>query len=199
MDKIKNYFKNYLAKNSKFKISTDFLFYLLIIFLLIPSTRNLLIRATLFRPKLVTENSAMIMKPEEYRLILEDIKGNTLDLTDYSKETIFISFWATWCPPCRAEMPSIQRLYNLYNGKMKMFLITNEEKTKVKSYLREFGYELPVYFQKSPAIGTLDVNSLPTSFLISSKGEILVHKKGAANWDSMDFKKKLENILNQTP
>jgi thiol-disulfide isomerase/thioredoxin len=199
MDKIKNYIKKYFIKNSKLKITTDFLFYLLIIFLLIPSTRTLLIRATLFRPKLVTENSAILMKPEEYSLILEDLNGNTLDLNDYSKETIFISFWATWCPPCRAEMPSIQKLYNLYNGKMQMFLITNEEKTKVKSYLREFGYDLPVYFQKSPAIGVLDVNSLPTSFLISSKGEILVHKKGAANWDSMDFKKRLESILSQNP
>lgn len=199
MDKIKNYIKNYFIKNSKLKITTDFLFYLLIIFLLIPSTRTLLIRATLFRPKLVTENSAILMKPEEYGLILEDLNGNTLDLNDYSKETIFISFWATWCPPCRAEMPSIQKLYNLYNGKMQMFLITNEEKTKVKSYLREFGYDLPVYFQKSTAFGILDVNSLPTSFLISSKGEILVHKKGAANWDSMDFKKRLESILSQNP
>jgi thiol-disulfide isomerase/thioredoxin len=199
MDKIKNYFKNYFAKNSKLKISTDLLFYLLIIFLFIPSTRTLLIRATLFRPKVVSENSAMIMKSEEYSLILEDLKGNTIDLTDYSKETIFISFWATWCPPCRAEMPSIQKLYNLYNGKMHMFIISSEEKTKVQNYLREFGYDLPVYFQKSRAIGVLDVNSFPTSFLISSKGEILVHKKGAANWDSMDFRKKLESILCPNP
>jgi thiol-disulfide isomerase/thioredoxin len=197
MDKIKNYFKNYFAKNSKLKISTDLLFYLLIIFLFIPTTRTLLIRATLFRPKLVAENSAIIMKPEEYRLILEDLNGNTLDIADYSDETLFISFWATWCPHCRAEMPSIQKLYNLYKGKILMFLISNEEKTKVQSYLTEFGFNLPVYFQKSPATGVLEVNSLPTSFLISSKGEILVHKKGPAKWDSVDFRKKLESILSR--
>jgi thiol-disulfide isomerase/thioredoxin len=135
------------------------------------------------------------MKPQEYNLILEDLKGNIINLTEYSNETIFISFWATWCPPCRAEMPSLQELYDRYNEKMQIFLISSEEKSKVQTYLKEFGYDLPVYFQKSPAIGILNVNSLPTSFLISSKGGILVHKKGAANWNSMDFRKKLDIIL----
>jgi len=195
MEKIKNYLKNYFEKSSKFKIATDILFYLLILSLLIPSTRALIIRGTLFGPKIVSETEAVTMKSEEYNLLLEDMNGNTVQLADYSKETIFLCFWATWCPPCRAEMPSVQKLYDKYGKKIKIFLITNEERTKVENYLNEFGYDLPVYFQKSATSGVLDVSSLPTSFLISNSGQIIVHKRGAANWNSRQFRKQLDSIL----
>ena len=197
--KIKNYLRAYFEKSSKFKIITDVLFYLFIFSLLIPSTRTLIIRATLFRPKIAAEATANIMKPEEYQILLEDMNGNSIQLADYSNQTIFLCFWATWCPPCRAEMPSVQKLYEKYGDKVKIFLITSEERTKVEAYLKENEYDLPVYFQRSGSSGNLDVSSLPTSFLISATGQILIHKKGAANWNSREFRKKLDGILNQNP
>jgi len=198
MEKIKNYFTNYFAKSSKLKIFSDVVFYLLIISLLIPSTRTMLIRATLFRPKVETTDAAAMMKPQEYNMMLEDMEGNLVNLDDYTDKTIFISFWATWCPPCRAEMPSIQKLYDSYGDKLKVFLITTEERSKVQNYLDESGYNLPVYFQKSAANGLLNIQSYPTSFLISSEGEILVQKKGAADWNSRSFRKKLDALLPQS-
>jgi len=197
MEKIKNYFRNYFVKSSKLKIFSDVVFYLLIISLLIPSTRTMLIRATLFRPKMETRDAAVIMKQQEYQLMLEDLKGNQVNLADYSDKTVFISFWATWCPPCRAEMPSIQKLYNAYGDKLNVFLITTEEKDKVQKYLDESGYDLPVYFQKSAAYGVLNIQSYPTSYLISAEGEILIQKKGAADWNSRSFRKKLDELLSR--
>ncbi len=197
MEKIKKYFRNYFEKSSKLKIFSDVVFYLLIISLLIPSSRTMLIRATLFRPKVETTDAAPIMKPQEYNLMLEDLEGNPVNLSDYSDKTIFISFWATWCPPCRAEMPSIQKLYDAYGDKLNIFLITTEEKSKVESYLDASGYNLPVYFQKSAAYGIMDIQSYPTSYLISSEGEILVQKKGAADWNSRSFRKKLDELLSR--
>ncbi len=197
MEKIKNYFRNYFEKSSKLKIFSDIVFYLLIISLLIPSTRTMIIRATLFRPKMESSEAAMTMKPQEYHIILEDLQGNTINLTDFADKTMFISFWATWCPPCRAEMPSIQKLYNAYGDRLSVFLITNEEKSKVLTYLNESGYNLPVYFQKSTTSGVMNIQSYPTSFLISNEGEILIHKRGAANWNSRAFRKKLNDVLSQ--
>jgi len=195
MEKIKNYFRNYFEKSSKLKIFSDVVFYLLILFLLIPSTRSLLIRATLMRPKIAAQESAVIMKPQEYQLILEDMQGNTVNLAASSGNLTFISFWATWCPPCRAEMPSIEKLYKAYGERLSVYLITNEERSKVQAYLDENSYSLPVYFQKSAATGILDIQSYPTSFLISEKGEVLVHKKGAADWNSKAFRKTLDELL----
>jgi len=195
MEKIKNYVKNYFAKNSKLKISGDVVFYLLILFLLIPSTRTMLIRATLFRPKVEANESLQKMSSGEYNLILEDLQGNMANLSEYSSKPIFISFWATWCPPCRAELPSIQKLYNSYGERLDFFLITTEERSKVETFLKENNYDLPVYFQKSSTSGVLRIQSYPTSFLISDKREILVQKKGGANWNSRSFRKKLDDIL----
>lgn len=197
MEKIKNYFKNYFEKSSKLKIFGDLVFYLLIILLLVPSTRTMLIRATLFRPKVETQEALSIMKPSEYHLFLEDLDGNTINLSEYSNRLIYISFWATWCPPCRAEMPSIQKLYDRYGDKIPMFLITSEERSKVETYLKESDYDLPVYFQRSSTSGIMDIQSYPTSMLISDKGEILVHKKGAADWNSRAFRRTLDKLLSQ--
>ncbi len=195
MEKIKNYVKNYFEKSSKLKIFSDVVFYLLIISLLVPSTRSLLIRATLMRPKIAAQETAVKMSPQEYQLILEDMQGNTVNLATSSGNATFISFWATWCPPCRAEMPSIQKLYDAYGERLSVYLITNEDRSKVQAYLDENGYNLPVYFQKSAANGILDIQSYPTSFLISAKGEVLVHKKGAADWNSKAFRKTLDGLL----
>ena len=128
-------------------------------------------------------------------MILENLEGETVNLADYSEKLVFISFWATWCPPCRAEMPSIQKLYNSYGDKMAFFLITTEDRTKVENFLTEYEYNLPVYFQKSGSQGIFDISSYPTSFLISDKQEILVQKKGAADWNSKGFRKKLDDLI----
>jgi len=195
MEKLKIYFKTYFEKSSKLKIGSDILFYLLILLLLIPTSRTMLIRATLFRPKIITESSGVTMKTEDYQLALEDLDGNSVNLSEYSNQTILISFWATWCAPCRAEMPSIQKMADRYGEKLPIFLITSEEKEKVSKFLQESGYHIPVYFQKSRSTGILDINSYPTTFLISSKGEIIIHKKGAANWNSKDLRRKLDELL----
>lgn len=195
MEKIKIFFLNYFKKNSKLKIISDFVFYLLILMLLIPSTRTMLIRATLFRPKVATENAINKLSNDEYEMVLEDLSGKIVNLSDYSDNVLFISFWATWCPPCRAEMPSIQKMHDEFGQSIKMLLITSEDRSKVQAYLDESGYNLPVYFQRSAGKGALDITSYPTSMLISKKSEILVYKKGAADWNSRSFKKKLNSIV----
>ena len=78
---------------------------------------------------------------------------------------------------------------------MPVFLITTEDRSKVQKYLDEEGYDLPVYFQRSSAFGIMAISSYPTTMLISGEGEILVYKKGAADWNSGAFTKKLNQVL----
>jgi thiol-disulfide isomerase/thioredoxin len=195
MNKIKKYFKNYFETSSLFKIITDVLVGVLFLMLLIPTTRAYILRAVLFPPKVAKESVLPKMQADDYQLVLEDLEGNTINLSSYSDKTIFISFWATWCPPCIAEMPSIQKLTDRFGEKLPTFLITSEDKAKVITFLKEHNYNLPVYFQKSQAKGILNINSYPTSFLISSNSEVIVHKTGAANWNSASFREKLNAIL----
>lgn len=195
MNKIKKYFKNYIETSRLFKIITDVLVGVLFLLILIPSTRAYILRAVLFPPKVATESGLPKMQVDDYQLVLEDLEGNTINLSSYSDKTIFVSFWATWCPPCIAEMPSIQKLTNSYGDQLPTFLITTEDREKVIAFLNENNYKLPVYFQKSQAKGILNINSYPSSFLISSNSEIIIHKTGAANWNSASFKRKLDLIL----
>ena len=200
MGKIKAYIINYFQKSSWFKIITDSLFYLFIILMIIPGTRKplseMIIRATMIRPNVKSENITGMVRNEDNNIIIQDLKGNTYKIGDFKGNVILINFWASWCPPCRAEMPAFQKLYNDYGNKMSFLFIADDLEDKVLKYLSEFNYQLPVYFMKSASSQNFSIGSFPTTFVINKKGEIVVNKKGAANWNSKDFRKKLDGMVN---
>lgn len=196
-DRIQNYFKN----KSRWKIAGDLIFYIFIILLIIPATRKpistTLIRLTMLKPRVEsTENLPSITELDKDFLI-EDLKDNTFRLEDFDNEVVLLNFWATWCPPCRAEMPSLQKLYNDYGDKIAIILVTSEKEKVVLDYLNEYNYNLPVYFQRSTLPPSFRVNSIPTTFLIDKQGHIITEKKGAANWNSESFKRELDQLLKQ--
>ncbi len=201
MNKIKSYFLNYLKKSSKFKIISDILFYLFIILLLIPSSRKQLsesiIRATLLKPKFIAENNYQSLQNEDKYIIIEDLNRSTYKIGDFQGQVIVINFWATWCPPCRAEMPAFQKLYNKYGQRMTFLFITDDDPGKVQRYLSEFNFKLPVYYFKSEPTQRFSITSIPTTFVVNKKGEIVINKKGAANWNSTAFKAKLDGLIDE--
>ena len=202
MIKLKAYLTNYFKKSSRFKIITDFLFYLLIVLMIIPGTRKSLseifIRMTMFRPKVKTESLTEVLSSSDNNVVIQDNNGKNYLIGDFKGEVILINFWATWCPPCRAEMPSFQKLYNDYGKKMRFLFIADDNREKVQKFMTEFNYQLPVYFLGSAVTQTFNIRSIPTTFLINKKGEILVTKKGAANWNSKDFRDNLDLLINSS-
>ncbi len=195
MNKLQKYFRDYLAKSSRLKIAGDVFFYLFILSVLLPWSRTFLIRSILINPGFLEAKESVVLEPTDYDLLLSDLNGKTINLSEYRGKTLFISFWATWCPPCRAELPSIENLYNSYGDRINFFLITTEPEDKVKAFLNENHYDLPVYFQKSASSEKLSVRSYPTSYVVSDKAEIRVRKKGAARWNSRAVKRKLDGLL----
>jgi thiol-disulfide isomerase/thioredoxin len=198
MSKIKAYFTNYFKKSSRFKIITDFIFYLFIVLMIIPGTRRplseLIIKATMIRPKVKSENIEAL-DFEDNNNIIQDLKGNIHNIGDFKGNVILINFWATWCPPCRAEMPAFQKLYNDYSDKMIFLFITDDPVEKVEKFMTEFKYQIPIYFQRSVPTQIFNIHSYPTTFVINKKGGIVVNKKGAANWNSKDFREKLNSMI----
>jgi thiol-disulfide isomerase/thioredoxin len=199
MEKIRNWFRNYLKKNSKLKIAGDIIFYVIIILMIIPSTRRelsaTLIRATLRKPHVKTESSYATLSKADNMLYFQDLKGNGHTLGDFRDKVIILNFWATWCPPCRAEMPSMQSLYNDYHDKVNFILVSSEDITQLQQYLNEFDYNFPVYMQLSPLPQIFPVQSIPTTFVISKDGKIVVEKNGAANWNSPKFREQLDGLI----
>ena len=201
MEKIKNWFRNYLKRNSTLKIAGDVLFYALIILMIIPSTRRelsaALIRATLRKPNVRTESSLATLSKSDYNLYLQDLRGEGHKLEDFSDKVIILNFWATWCPPCRAEMPSLQSLYNDYRDSVNFIFVSSEKSEQLRQFVAEEGYTIPVYMQQSPLPMIFPVQSIPTTFVISKKGEIVVKKTGAANWNSSKFREELSELISE--
>ena len=110
-------------------------------------------------------------------------------------KVIVVNFWATWCPPCIAEMPSFEKLYEAYKEDVVFLFVTNDEENKVIKFLDKNEYTIPVYFEASNRPVEMQSNSLPTTYIINRNGEIVVDKTGAVDWNSKKVKDLLDELL----
>lgn len=137
-------------------------------------------------------------KKFDYDFSLLDADGNRVDVASFKGKVIFINLWATWCGPCRVEMPSIQSLYNTVDkDKVVFVMLALDQKdpfNKVNKYIRDKEFTFPVYFPATSLPEMLQVRSIPTTFVINSQG-VVVHKQmGTANYDTEEFKTFLKNL-----
>lgn len=135
--------------------------------------------------------------------ILTDQYGNTHKLSDYKGKTVFLNFWATWCSPCRAEMPDIQKLYESAETEGKDALVVlgvaapnlgNEKsEEEIKAFLEENGYTYPVLMDTTGEVFmSYGVNAFPTTFMITREGEVFGYASGQLNEATM------KSIVEQT-
>ncbi|MCF6280555.1 MAG: TlpA family protein disulfide reductase [Flavobacteriaceae bacterium] len=166
-----------------------------------------IIALMLFTP-IVQKVKMFIFSPSieniENRVVISNYKWNLkgINTTDYNFEkangkVAFVNFWATWCPPCRAEMPSIQKLYDDYKDKIEFIFQTDEAPTTVIDFLNKNNYSLPSYNEFSKPPSEFKVTSIPATYLLNKKGEIVIHSVGAENWNSNKIRKLLDELLNE--
>jgi thiol-disulfide isomerase/thioredoxin len=131
-----------------------------------------------------------------YNFTIKTNAGDTIDMNQFKGKVIFLNLWATWCGPCRAEMPSIQNLYNKVNKDKVVFIMLDwfEEPGKVSKFITEKEYKFPVYLTNGDVTSQLNVPSIPTTFVINPEGKIVTKKSGTANYDTDKFKTFLESI-----
>lgn len=124
------------------------------------------------------------------------MEGSQFLLSELDGKVVFLGFWATWCPPCRAEMPSVQNLYNAMKEEKDVvfLLVSSEEHETVRDFMEKNRYDFPVYLADGSLPTRLNVEAIPTTFIIDRKGDIVFAHAGAARWDDAvcaDFLKKL--------
>ena len=136
----------------------------------------------------------------DYTLQVKDLDGKIVNMHNYRGKIIFLNFWATWCMPCVAELPSINKLYNRFknNDNIAFLLISNESIEKVKSYHQKKGYKVPFYIidQDGHVPNIYFSPSIPTTFIINKEGKIVKSTMGAEDWDDDDFIKTIEKLIN---
>jgi thiol-disulfide isomerase/thioredoxin len=131
----------------------------------------------------------------DYNWRVQGLDGKEFDLGKTKGKVIFLNFWATWCPPCVAEMPSIQRLYDKIKSEGIDFIcVSDESRTKVSKFLKEKGFTFPIYTLTGEKPQVLKTRGIPATFIISPDGQIVFKHVGGAKWDdktSVDFIKKI--------
>ncbi len=148
-------------------------------------------------------SSAAMMKAElqvpldSYKWELKDTKMEHFQFDTQKGKVVLVNFWATWCAPCIAEMPSMQNLYNDYGDKVTFMFVTNEEEQKVLDFLNRKNYDLPVYFPQSKEPKVLSSKVLPTTYIINKEGKLIVAETGAADWNSATTRKLLDSLLEE--
>ncbi len=126
---------------------------------------------------------------------LKTPRGETLSLADFRGKTVVLNFWATWCPPCREEMPSMEALYRQCRNQPFAILAVSEDRdeTSVKYFLEEMGLTFPVLLDKDTAVGrAYRVLALPTTYVIGPDGKIKDIVYGGQDWNSPRFRKLVE-------
>ena len=124
----------------------------------------------------------------DYNLLLEDLEGNAQTLSDWKGKPIFLNFWATWCPPCIAEMPDINKLYQLVNKEDHFAIISvDEDREKAKQFAKRKDFDFPIYFIKSRLPQVYESTTIPTTYVIDTQGQIVISQLGMAKYSSQDF------------
>lgn len=134
---------------------------------------------------------------------LKDQYGKEHTLSEYKGKTVFLNFWATWCPPCKAEMPDIQKIYKSYDKEGEDALVVlgvaspniggEGSEEEVKAFLEENGYTYPVVMDTTGEIfSSYGISSYPTTFMIDRDGNVFGYVSGMLSQDVM------ESIIKQT-
>jgi DsbE subfamily thiol:disulfide oxidoreductase len=126
--------------------------------------------------------------------------GKKISLKDFRGKTVFLNFWATWCVPCREEMPAMERLYQQFKNRNFVILAVNvkDRKQEAMNFLKELGLTYPAAFDPDGEVGLLyGAWGLPTTYLIGPKGEGLARAWGPAEWDSPAARNLIAQILEE--
>jgi thiol-disulfide isomerase/thioredoxin len=134
----------------------------------------------------------------DYGFYVRDLNGKEIDMKELRGKVIFLNLWATWCGPCRVEMPSIQNLYNSVDRDIVAFVMLSLDEDaqhkNVARYIANKGFTFPVYQPASPLPKLLQVRTIPTTFIIGADGKVKHKKTGMANYDTEEMREFLQTL-----
>lgn len=126
-----------------------------------------------------------------------DDNGSIHSLADYEGNVIFMNIWATWCPPCIAEMPSIHALYNRFDesdGITFLLVSLDDEFDKAKNFMVSRNFNMPIYHFRGKEPGQYESTVIPTTYVISGDGKLVMEKRGLAKYDTPEFEQFLRDL-----
>jgi len=135
--------------------------------------------------------------PENFTLPL--LNGGNTSLSDHKGKVVILNFWATWCPPCRAEMPSMEILYQRFKSQGLEILAVDvgENINTVRQFIHNSNYTFPVILDRHSRVsGIYGIVAFPTSYIIDREGKIIAIVVGSISWDTPEAITAFEALLN---
>ena len=130
------------------------------------------------------------------KIQLTDLRSQGIDIKQYKGKTVFINFWATWCKPCIAEMPSIQKLQTRLKDENIIFLLASNEDVKgIEVFKSENNYTFD--YTRIENMEALNIQALPTTFIYNREGKLVFSETGVRNWDDSTGIEIILKIINQ--
>ena len=135
---------------------------------------------------------------ESNMLLFNDLEGNEFSLRNFENKVLFINYWATWCNPCLAEMPSMAELYNQYkeNNNIVFLYLSKEDADTIIDYIPKDDSlgQLPIYKVVTDD-DLFSTRGIPTTFIVNRNGEIVIKDVGSAVWNDQSVVDYLDNLL----
>jgi thiol-disulfide isomerase/thioredoxin len=201
MPSLKERFTKWKERRSIWQKAGDILFWILIILFLIPGPRKAIL-TTMNRvvlhikaPRLINEEKQAQLSDMDYNWVLAWGENEPYYFSTLRNKVIIVNFWATWCPPCVAEMPELQSLYQKYGDRVAFVLVSSEKPEVVEAFMEKNQYLMPVFYLATEPPASFAFRGYPTTFIVSRDGHIVSRKTGAANWDSKAMHKILDELL----
>lgn len=137
--------------------------------------------------------------PVNLDMAMVDMNGDPVNLRQYQGKVLFINFWASWCPPCVAEMPTILKLSKEISNPDIQFILINMDQNRKKalSFIRRKGIDLPVYQPVSGIPKALSSSVIPATFIINKSGKLVLRREGMAEYDTGSIRTLLDTLAKQ--
>jgi len=136
------------------------------------------------------------VSPRDFSLSL--LEGEPKSLSSYKGNVVFLNFWATWCGPCKVEMPSMEALYKKFNARGLEILAVNcgEDQATVRSFIKKDGFSFPTLLDSDGKVSaSYGIQAIPTTYLIDRDGMIILRLVGSIDWNTPKIHAALESLL----
>ncbi|EON75377.1 thiol-disulfide oxidoreductase [Lunatimonas lonarensis] len=165
-----------------------FLYFTGLITPLMGGLQSLLLHTGLIKPKITLENKTA--EAFDFSGQFLDEQGDRVGLSQYRGKTLFINLWATWCPPCRAEMPHIAELYKKTANNDLVFLMIalDDDFEKSKKFVQDKKFPFPIVHAAYGLNPSLHSQAIPTTLVVSPEGKIVFYQEGMSNFDTKEFR-----------
>lgn len=201
-------FVAYGADMKKMRISTVItvlLGVLVVVLLVSPGTKAWvsrgLMKAGLFKPDLEQPNesaSTPVNTSRKPSVFFADGDGNRIDVTNQEGKVVFINFWATWCPPCIAEMPTIDKLYQRFKDNDQVVFVMADvdgQFEKSAQFVQQKKWSLPVHIPAGEIPAAWLGGSIPTTIILDKHGEVAAKHEGMADYSRPEVAEFLEKLI----